>query len=381
MWLGVGLLALLSATTLAIDVGQVMVARAQAQTAADAGAVAGATALALDGFTDRTASGPAVRSAIDMATTNLVVGTAPSVQPADVSFPLNPSTHANDEVKVQAYRTTARGNPLPTLLGNLLGTSHSDISVVAIAQATPANAETCVLPFTIPDKWIENSDSKGNPDGPWLISSTFDINFAHNADQNAGAPLPNPDVYVPPGQMGATGYNPFTDKGLEIVLKTNIQNKITPTLYTSWDLPGSIGPTDYRNNIVRCNTAVVQIGDYMTPEKRAMVVPMKEGTDALIATDPTAYWDTQCRCVKGSAYTISPRVGVVPLYNPTVYAHSQHGGKGAAQLQITNYLGFFIESVTVDGDITGRITPITGLVKGDAGPATGAFPRAIRLVQ
>src|SRR5262249_14456798 len=59
-----------TATTLAIDVGMFMTARAQAQNAADAGALAGATALGFNSFTDRTASGPAVTGAVNTARAN-----------------------------------------------------------------------------------------------------------------------------------------------------------------------------------------------------------------------------------------------------------------------------------------------------------------------
>ena len=61
-------MAFLSASMLAIDVGMLMTARNQAQNAADAGALAGATALLYDNWNDRSAGGPAVTSAIGAAT-------------------------------------------------------------------------------------------------------------------------------------------------------------------------------------------------------------------------------------------------------------------------------------------------------------------------
>ena len=56
VFVGMGLMAFLSASMLAIDVGMLMTARSQAQNAADAGALAGATALFYDDFADRTAT-------------------------------------------------------------------------------------------------------------------------------------------------------------------------------------------------------------------------------------------------------------------------------------------------------------------------------------
>ena len=49
---------------LAIDVGMLMTARSQAQNSADAGALAGATALVYNDWDDRTATGPAVMNAL-----------------------------------------------------------------------------------------------------------------------------------------------------------------------------------------------------------------------------------------------------------------------------------------------------------------------------
>ena len=63
-----GLVAFLSATMLAVDVGMLMVARTEAQSSADAGALAGAVALGFDDFDDRSATGPAVRNAIAAST-------------------------------------------------------------------------------------------------------------------------------------------------------------------------------------------------------------------------------------------------------------------------------------------------------------------------
>ncbi len=370
---GFSFMAFLSASMLAIDVGLFMNARSQAQNAADAGAHAGATALAFNSFVDHTATGPAVVGAINAAKANLVAGVSPSVTPADVTFPLNPDTGQFDLVKVHVYRTTARGNPLTTLMGRFFGVATADIGAEATAIAAPANAETCVLPFTIPDKWID----KNCPAPPcnWTPNSTFD------AYDNKGNKLANPDVYIPPGNTGNTGYNADIDKGTQLVLKNNNQNKTAPSFYNPWDLPGSVGGNDYRNNISGCNSNLIKIGDDMTPENGNMVGPTKQGTDDLIAQDPGAHWDTTCNCVKGSAYGTSPRIRIAPLYDPAIYEAGKQTGKANPQLKVVNYLGFFVESITGAGDVTGRIIPVAGKVAANGPAANGAFPRAIMIVK
>jgi hypothetical protein len=382
VYVGLGLIACLSATTLAIDVGMFMTARTQAQNAADAGAHAGAVALAFNSYTDRSSTGPAVTSAVDAALKNEVIGAPVSVGPADVEFLSDPIGEP-DRVKVTVYRSSNRTppNPVPTMMGSLFGLSSINIVATATAEAAPANAETCVLPFTVPDKWIEHADGTCKADGSWSTTSEFDIAESKGNKQNTGKACATPDVYVPPGSDSATGYSAVADKGLEIVLKNNNQSKVAPSMYNPWDLPGSTGGDDYRDNIAGCNTHVVQIGDMMTPENGNMVGPTKQGTDILVAKDPGAHWDTGCNCVKGSAFPTSPRIAIIPLYNPLVYAEGQQTGKSGPQLQVANYLGFFIEGVNGAGDVTGRITPVGGLIKGNGGPATGAFPHAIRLVQ
>ena len=60
VFVGMGLMAFLSASMLAIDVGMLMTARNQAQNSADAGALAGATALLYDSYDDHSSGGPAL---------------------------------------------------------------------------------------------------------------------------------------------------------------------------------------------------------------------------------------------------------------------------------------------------------------------------------
>src|SRR5688500_268793 len=77
-----GLIAFMAFSALAIDYGVKWVGRAQAQNAADAGALAGVVALTFDSD-DRTDAGLAKRSARATALKNLVWGESPDVQFSD----------------------------------------------------------------------------------------------------------------------------------------------------------------------------------------------------------------------------------------------------------------------------------------------------------
>jgi Flp pilus assembly protein TadG len=364
-----GFMSFMAATTLAIDVGMFMTARNQAQNAADAGALAGAVALVNNSYTNRSASGPAVQSAILTAKQNAVMKGAVEVEPSDVTFPLGP-TGLNNRVRVQVYRTAERNqSAIPTLVGRFFGVPTVDIMADATAEASPANAATCVKPFTIPDRWTE----KQTP--PWdSQNDTFDY------VQKNGQLVPNGDVYIPVGQPGYTGYNPERDKGMVIRLKADNSTKVAPSFYNPWRIDADEGGDDYRHNIAECNTSVIPIGSPMEAEPGNMVGPTNQGVTDLINKDPGAYWDEGCLCVKGSKFAKSPRVAVIPVYDPVYYEMGKQNSSNAS-LKIANYIGFFLEEMQ-GGEVIGRITPVAGLLDANAGPAPeGAFPMVIRLVQ
>src|SRR5919202_525605 len=115
VYVGLGFMAFLSATTLAIDVGMFMTARSQVQNAADAGALAGAIALVQNSYTNRSSTGPAVQAAMNTGTSNQVMGAAPTIAPEDVTFPNGP-TGLDNRVQVIAHRPA-----ISTIMGGLFG--------------------------------------------------------------------------------------------------------------------------------------------------------------------------------------------------------------------------------------------------------------------
>src|SRR5205823_7895531 len=114
-----------------------------------------------------------------------VIYSTVSVTEPDVTFPNDPNGLPT-RVKVDVFRTGARGNPVPTLMGSLFGVQNADIVATATAEASPANAEQCVKPFTIPDRWREVVG------GPWTPDSTFEYL------DNKGNMLSPHDVYRGP---------------------------------------------------------------------------------------------------------------------------------------------------------------------------------------
>jgi Flp pilus assembly protein TadG len=374
VFVGLGFMAFFAATTLAVDVGMFMTAKSQAQNAADAGALSGAIALGFNDFNDRSSTGPAVSAAISAALANSMMFAAPSVTPPDVTFPNDPLGRPN-RVAVQVFRTAARNNPIPTLIGPLFGVPTVDIGARATAEASPANAATCVKPFMIPDRWKEPNGAPFNP-----LTSTF-TRYDNNGNLLAAGVR---DTYVPAGEQGYTGYT-SADKGTQLILRAGSGNNVEPTAYQSWKMPGlDIGGDFYRDNISGCNTSVISFSPttptYLIQEPGNMVGPTDQGIDDLIAKDPGAAWDTGCKCVKGSRFGISPRVTPLPLYDPEYYQLGKANGRNA-DFKLANIMGFFIDR-RVGNQVYGYITPISGLINPNIGPAPdGAFPVAIRLVE
>lgn len=363
VFVGVSMMAFLSASMLAIDVGMLMTSRNQAQNAADAGALAGATALVFNDFDDRTSTGPAVTNAVAGAQANQVMREVVSVGPADVEFPNDPSG-APTRVKVTVFRMAARGNPVSTLVAGFFGVASADIAATATAEASVASGATCIKPFAIPDKWVERQTPTWDP------TDTFTA-YPKN-------PSLQPDQYVPTGNANYSGYDMERDKGTSLTIKAGTGNNITPSFYFAWAIPGSTGADDYRWNIENCNTTVMGPGELLTAEPGNMVGPTIQGIETLIAKDPNAYWDNDNN-KPVSTMPRSPRVVVIPVYDPYYYDTGKKNGRNA-DLKATNFIGFFIERMQ-GGDVIGRITPVSGVRRGSNAAANGMFPRTIRLVK
>lgn len=157
------LVALLAAASLALDLGLLYVARSEAQRAADAAALAGASAFVTSGCMSMTggcvAGGPQETLAEQQAKTiggeNFVAGQAAEIENGDVSFSYPSSTEPQITVKVQ--RTIERGNAVPTLFARLFGVNRANVSAQATAEAYDPSGGSlpvgygCVAPLLVPN--------------------------------------------------------------------------------------------------------------------------------------------------------------------------------------------------------------------------------------
>ena len=310
---------------LAIDGAILMTAKTQLQSAADAAALAGASGL-LTGSQDT-----AVDRAINFASYNKAVEenqTPVVINSGDVSFP------ESDVCRVRTHRTVATGDPLRTYFVRVIspGSTTSDMTAVAAAQAFDVCGTKCIKPWAIPDRY---NDANAN--------GTCD-----------------PGEYDP----DITGYRAPVDVGVQIVLKVgNPHQTIAPGVFFPVDYPPLdneegikpyTGGSWYREWISECEPFMVEPGDRLQLEPGNMVGPTKQGMEALFAQDPGARWDSATQTIVNSAYGLSPRIGIVPFFDPTLPPHS-----GRNWVTVTKLGAFFIEDIDNNGDVTGRFIQVT----------------------
>lgn len=372
--IAVSLTALLAATSLAIDMGQFMTARGEAQRIADAAALAGASVFMDIKFADNQtmAEDSATFRAKDYAARNAVRGV--SVDSANdvvvqVMFP---------EEKVRVY---VRRVGMGTWFARFAQIFSVDISAMAAAQAVPSNGVTCLKPWAIPDLWLElngqagtggkpkpNTDADG--DGYWDENEGV---WQLNDDPVVTGPPSSVDerykVYDPdnPNDLAGTGYltlhrGPNRDRGALLVIKpqqpggSGGPQSISSPFFFAWDIDPSDqvtpaeGASQYRADIRDCSVHTVYKDTTYYIEPGNMVGPTRDATNDLIAEDGNStYWDDQLGELVSTKYTnnpeASPRVVTVAVFDPSLIPGLiGAGGPGDATIRFELFVKIFIES-------------------------------------
>jgi len=436
------LLALLAFSALAVDYGLMWLARGQAQTAADAGALSAATSLAFvqvpvnpEDMADP-AYGRAKTAGATVARQNIVIGQPPRVDETTdvliVTCP-EPIPGMTDKcVRVNAYRNQEGGAgnaALPTFFAQLVGVADQGVRATATAQIYPGVQASCIKPWAIPDLWTDWHD-ESPPTTPVGVPPTADDQFEKyekrsNGSQDPDLPLADPDVYVrprPPGETGATGYRAEGVRGRFIQLKVGTpEGAIMPGWFNPIVLPDPDDPANpctggdcYREAITGCNpTAVQPGGSLFTSEPGNMVGPTRQGVRDLVALDPTAHVEctgsgasrscavvgsgcpsTASACLDGRSARWAP----VAIYDPEWFLDEREKN-GRFEFWIVEVIGVFIEGMYNDlssevrdaliaenpgvvfdnDDVIGRFMPLPA--RGASREGTSTFLRSVVLVR
>lgn len=384
----VAMLALLALSGFVFDYGVMWVSRGQAQNAADAGALAGAIALAFDNPDDFDG---ARTKAMSVARRNGVWAAQPDITAADVTFPPCPpgAPGAPDTcVKVDVFRNQrGGGNPLPTFMTRLVDIVSQGVRATATAQVLVGDSAKCVKPWAVSDKWLDSRDTP--QDNMWTPDDKFE-RYVQNGS-NRGALLSPADTYIPPGTDGHSGFTVEVDYGTRMVLKHgNPAQAIAP----GWFFPVVINPTEgpggdnYRENISSCDPTVVGPGTVLQTEPGNMVGPTSQGVAALIAQDSAARWSATANggrggpvggCMAAGSCALSPRLVAIAMFNPDLYDSGRASGR--TDILVTKVLGFWLEGMQ-GNDVIGYLTHYPALATG-GGPVDddATFLRTVILVR
>lgn len=380
----VGMLTFFGFLALAIDLGMLYVAHVDAQRAADASALAGASAFME--YDAAQAVTPAHDRAMEYALRN-TFRNGP-IDSSEVSIRIVPESAL---VGVRVQRES-----VPTFFARVLGIRTVPIGAYAAAEAVAAGSAKCLKPFAVPDIWEDaNGDVNGNR--IWDNGETW----AFGDDPG--------DFYAPytgpggaPSETGygsdfRNGYTPYVgDYGREIKIKVTDPNDISapePGIFLPWQIPvdssqaacegfgdGGGGASEYRQNICSCNNSNVQLNTPYPIETGNMVGPTWQGTTELIAEDPDAVWDETTHSVRNSKYGAdwlnSPRIVKIALFAPGQITKS-----GMQTIEFNNFALMFIEAQnTLKDPVTGRfIYYVSG---NDApGNTTGSLVKTLKLVK
>ena len=124
-----------------------------------------------------------------------------------------------------------------------------------------------------------------------------------------------------------------------------------PPLEEGTPIPGA---SEYLSNIADGTDSYIQIGYNLVVEPGNMIGPTNQGVDALVAKDPNAYWNGREIVNSDFPGFSSPRMIIVPMYDPNSPPDSGRNtvtviGLGSffvLGMQGMNVTGIFIEMIT-----------------------------------
>jgi hypothetical protein len=329
-------------------VGRAQHPQVDGQRAADAAALAGASAFMEMGADAAALAAPA--RAVDFATRNTVQG----------------RPFAADEVVVTVDRTKrtvrvrVRKPAVPTWFARMFGVSSAPVSARAAAHAVRAPTSRCMKPFVPPDLWAEKGDDD-NGNGVWDPWEKWEFE-------------PEEGDFYNPGGPGATSDRPETGYGSAYRGKDNDRGRKVMLTESSisgfanlWGMPETEwgddekGGAALRQNINTCNSTPIKLGSAYTLLSGMKTGPIIQGVTDLVLRDPTARWDEASGAVVGSLYADwmkSPRVIRVPLHDPAELRSKKES------VVFKKFAWVFLEPVGHNADpIVGRFVEIVRVLQ------------------
>jgi hypothetical protein len=417
--MSVMLFGMLALSAFAIDLASLRSARSEAQRAADAVALAGASAFRDYPWTDAATRDSAIARSIRIARVNQVRADTIDVRNQTESS----ATHGGgglvrvvntnqvtlnvipDSQKVRAW---VRHAGVQTFFGGLLGVPYGHVQAMATARATNAGPEvSCLKPFVIPDMWYESD------------KATQDVNNNNYWDPNPNAQGNQQDgeiwKFQPPSVGGQDYYLPYDpsvpndplhpqtgygssirstlgypgDVGLPLLIKPQTGNgngqpapERMGNAFWLLDFDGINGNVE---DEITNGCPRAKVGDPVPYLSGGHTGPTRKGVNNLIDMDPSATWNQSTRTVQNSSYsdwTQSPRVITIGLISPEYWTTSSKNTKPDPGSTFTNFARMFLLPTPKKGNPDNIqaifVGPAPGFV---GGPTTGPLVRVLQLIE
>ena len=398
----VALFALMGVAALAIDLAMLMDARAEAQRAADATALAGAEAFR--DFPKDQATPIARDQALEVAALNEVrrrpISTAnmQEVTPAyNGVLPVTTVTTDNvvlniipDSERVRVWVKPPAG--ITTFFARSFGWGMGAVQAMATAEAA-VGAETtnCLKPFLLPDMWYEASQggSGQDADSDGLMDGDASDHFGgerwffepENGDYYAryDPTVTNPSQPQTGYGSGRAGYT--NDWGTPMLIKPQTGNaQRQGNFYFTLDDPEYSTLRDQ----IKFGCMEAAVGEAPEQEQGGKTGQARQGIEYLVSDDPSAVWDPENNTVINSRYgnkwVESKRTIIIGLFDPNyLLVVEDENDKLPSNVQFTNFARMWLEGVEGNDNIIARFL---GFVPGgEGGPTPGTTVKRIRLIQ
>jgi Flp pilus assembly protein TadG len=334
---------------LAVDVGVLYTARASAQNAADAGALAGAFTFVNNPVAIQPAY--AKDQAVRTTNQNKVLGTPVTITAANVTVDL-----INQRVTVVVPRTASTGNPVATYFAKIFGINSADIVASAAAEAsTTPSAAMCLKPIYVPNTVLSSeTPTKACADGQIIFDSSG--NLTGYSSGKAGQAI----TVRPLG--GGSGY--------------------VPSQWGSIDF-GS-GASTYRCSIESClpqcgvDPRTVSCGTSFLVETGNMDGPTRQGIGNLLGSTPDQWQGVGKYLHNGLLTDTSQELVTVVIWDNCKQSISP--GTQGQTVRVAGFGSVFITGIDSNG-VAGRFVGAASCGTGGGPGGTGPLAIPVRLVQ
>jgi Flp pilus assembly protein TadG len=418
--LAVSLMAMLALAALAIDLAYLRDTKSEAQRAADAIALAGASAFRDLTWVDAATSDVAKQRAIDIARLNKVNddtlnvlnpvttpttylwGKVYNTQTQDVTLNVIPDSQ---KVRVWVRRAGVR-----TFFAKLLARPFGHVQAMATAWATNSGETVnCMKPFVLPDRWFESDkttqDVNGNNYMEPMVTSVGN-SVTGESWKYQPASIGGKDYYAPFDPTITNPTQPQTGYGSGIYAATTGDPKYAgdvglPMFLTPqtgggndpnggermgnvfWLLDGN--PDLNTRDEIKSGCMSAGLGDTPNYDVGSRTGQVQQGVRYLVQQDPGATWNTTTKTVDGSSYpdwTKSPRVITIGLVDPQYWIADKKNATPDPGSKFTNFARMFLLGSDNKGPPDNIQAIFLGMAPGgDPGPTAHTLVKVLQLIQ